>query len=234
MPIGTCDGHERNFPRGKRQVFPSSSVHDASAIQPIRPAYQRSTFPPLKPMSALEQARRCRLAYDRYVLRTALSIHARPLPEYLFGGFARSVPRHEPREHHLPSAPNPSTDLAHPTLRSRSSASARHTTRYDLSTRGIRSTPPAAVARSTAPPTAYSAGPFGPFTSLIPFMVRRYCFRRFDVQLHRGCGRRTQKIHMFGVSSACQAGITCDYGRCFVPARHAAAWSVYKSVDKRG
>ena len=65
-------------------------------------------------------------------------------------------------------------------------------------------------------------------------MVRRYCFRRFDVQLHRGCGRRTQKIHMFGVSSACQAGITCDYGRCFVPARHAAAWSVYKSVDKRG
>lgn len=136
MPIGTCDGHERNFPRGKRQVFPSSSVHDASAIQPIRPAYQRSTFPPLKPMSALEQARRCRLAYDRYVLRTALSIHARPLPEYLFGGFARSVPRHEPREHHLPSAPNPSTDLAHPTLRSRSSASARHTTRYDLSTRG--------------------------------------------------------------------------------------------------
>ena len=104
MPIGTCDGHERNFPRGKRQVFPSSSVHDASAIQPIRPAYQRSTFPPLKPMSALEQARRCRLAYDRYVLRTALSIHARPLPEYLFGGFARSVPRHEPREHHLPSA----------------------------------------------------------------------------------------------------------------------------------
>lgn len=177
MPVGTCDGHERNFPRGKRQVFPSSSVHDASAIQPIRPAYQRSTFPPLKPMSALEQARRCRLAYDRYVLRTALSIHARPLPEYLFGGFARSVPRHEPREHHLPS---------------------------------------------------------GPFTSLIPFMVRRYCFRRFDVQLHRGCGRRTQKIHMFGVSSACQAGITCDYGRCFVPAWHAAAWSVYKSVDKRG
>lgn len=157
MPVGTCDGHERNFPRGKRQVFPSSSAHDASAIQPIRPAYQRSTFPPLKPMSALEQARRCRLAYDRYVLRTALSIHARPLPEYLFGGFARSVPRHEPREHHLPSAPNPSTDLAHPTLRSRSSASARHTTRYDLSTRGIRSTPPAAVARSTAPPTAYSA-----------------------------------------------------------------------------
>ena len=157
MPIGTCDGHERNFPRRKRQVFPSSSVHDASAIQPIRPAYQRSTFPPLKPMSALEQARRCRLAYDRYVLRTALSIHARPLPEYLFGGFARSVPRHEPREHHLPSVPNPSTDLAHPTLRSRSSASARHTTRYDLSTRGIRSTPPAAVARSTAPPTAYSA-----------------------------------------------------------------------------
>ena len=76
MPVGTCDGHERNFPRGKRQVFPSSSAHDASAIQPIRPAYQRSTFPPLKPMSALEQARRCRLAYDRYVLRTALSIHA--------------------------------------------------------------------------------------------------------------------------------------------------------------
>ncbi len=115
MPIGTLRRPRKEFPSRKTaKVFPSSSVHDASAIQPIRPAYQRSTFPPLKPMSALEQARRCRLAYDRYVLRTALSIHARPLPEYLFGGFARSVPRHEPREHHLPSAPNPSTDLAHP------------------------------------------------------------------------------------------------------------------------